>query len=86
MTDSTIDLLPCPFCGKPAHHNDGGNSVFGRDWWKVGCSDCDVIFADREEWDFHVPEGQSQLKYPPKECFDRWNTRTPQQQRQTESK
>ncbi len=63
-------IKPCPFCGKPAKDNDGGNSVFGRMWWRVGCADCDVTFADREQWD-----NTKHLVLPPMECFERWNSR-----------
>lgn len=65
----TPKLKPCPFCGGEAKHNDGGNSVYGRFWWRVGCTECSVILADREEWD------GSHLRYPPMECVDRWNKR-----------
>lgn len=71
----SAELKPCPFCGGEAKHNDGGNSVFGRLWWAVGCVECDVVFRDREVWkdegDRHV------LALPPKECFERWNVRAP---------
>lgn len=75
---SQIELKPCPFCGGPAKHNNGGNSVYGRFWWAVGCSDCDVVFNDREEWhEFNGPLS-GQLKFEAKECFARWNARTPE--------
>ena len=70
----TETLRPCPFCGGDAKHNEGGNSVYGRLWWEVGCTDCDVIFSDREVWDKDNP-GMLDPTYPPKECFDRWNRR-----------
>lgn len=63
-------LKPCPFCGGPAVHNDGGNSVYGRLWWAVGCVECDVELSDRELWG-----AGARLELPPKECFERWNRR-----------
>ena len=63
-------LLPCPFCGGEAKHNSGGGSVYGRLWWAVGCENCNVVFRDREVWNEDM-----KLKYEPKECFERWNTR-----------
>lgn len=68
----TPELKPCPFCGGPAETNDGGDSVYGRFWWAVGCSSCDVVFCDREKWD-----GNGHLTLPPQECFERWNRRAP---------
>ena len=64
------ELKPCPFCGGAAKHNDGGSSIFGRFWWAVGCTECDVVFRDREVWDENM-----RLKLPPMECFERWNRR-----------
>ena len=66
------ELKPCPLCGGPAHHNDGGNSRYGRFWWAVGCHDCEVYLSDREVF---VAGGQLDPAYPPKECFTRWNSR-----------
>lgn len=66
----TSELKPCPFCGGDAKHNDGGNSVYGRFWWKVWCDDCQIQLADQEIW-----TEDHKLKLPPKECFERWNTR-----------
>ena len=74
---SEIELKPCAFCGAKAKHNDGGNSVYGRFWWAVGCSDCDVVFRDREEWHEFDGPMSGRLKFEAKECFDRWNTRAP---------
>lgn len=73
MTD-TPELKPCPFCGGEASHNDGGNSVYGRYWWVVGCKNCDVTFADQEVWSKTDP-GMLDPAYPPKHCFIAWNTR-----------
>jgi hypothetical protein len=69
-------LKPCPFCGGEAHHNDGGGSVYGRFWWRVGCPDCGVSFADEERWDAERP-GMLDPAYPPKHCFAAWNRRAP---------
>lgn len=72
--DAETALKPCPFCGGEASTNDGGNSVYGRLWWTVGCVSCGVYFSDQETWD---PEKHGYL-HPdckPKECFDVWNTR-----------
>ena len=67
-------LKPCPFCGGSPSTNEGGNSTYGRFWWRVGCEACDFYFRDREVWN---TDGPSMLdpKYPPKECFERWNAR-----------
>lgn len=69
-----IELKACPFCGGNAEHNGGGNSVYGRFWWAVGCTSCDISMHDQEVWD---KAGSSKLDkdYPPQECFSRWNTR-----------
>jgi hypothetical protein len=72
---NVLTLKPCPFCGNPPQHNDGGNSTYGRLWWSVWCNECEVHMSDREKFDFTRPEGQSQLVYPAKECFERWNRR-----------
>jgi hypothetical protein len=71
-----IDLKPCPFCGSPASHNQGGNSVYGRLWWAVWCDPCQVEMRDLEVWD-RSPDRPGMLHpdYPPKECFARWNNR-----------
>lgn len=71
------ELKPCPFCGGEAKHNEGGNSVYGRFWWSVGCSSCGVVMHDREVW---KKDGSCILdeNYPPKECMNRWNTRAEQ--------
>ena len=67
-------ILPCPFCGAEALHNNGGNSIFGRLWWAVGCHGCDIIISDREVW---IPgTGQLDPAYPARECIERWNTRS----------
>ena len=68
------ELKPCPFCGGEAKTNEGGNSVYGRFWWRVGCPDCDVIFYDKERWSQTDP-GMLDPAYPPKHCFDDWNRR-----------
>ena len=68
------ELKPCPFCGGEASHNDGGNSVYGRYWWVVGCKNCDVTFADKEVWS-KTDHGMLDPAYPPKHCFTAWNTR-----------
>ena len=77
MTDTieAPDILPCPFCGGEATHNDGGNSAYGRLWWCVGCENCDVWFADEEVWS-KTEHGMLDPAYPPKHCFKVWNTRT----------
>lgn len=70
----TTELKPCPFCGEMPTTNGGGNSVYGRFWWAVGCNPCGVYFNDDEKWD---PDNQGKL-HPdshPKECFEVWNTR-----------
>ncbi|WP_102858266.1 Lar family restriction alleviation protein [Phaeobacter inhibens] len=67
-------LKPCPFCGGPACHNDGGDSVYGRFWWSVGCTSCGISFTDREFWS-HGDQSKLDPNYPPKECFGRWNQR-----------
>jgi hypothetical protein len=74
---STIELLPCPFCGSPATHNDGGNSVFGRLWWAVCCRECKIVMSDQERWDPDNP-GYLHPDFPPQECFARWNRRASQ--------
>lgn len=66
------ELKPCPFCGGPAIHNDGGNSTYGRLWWAVGCEECLVEIRDRELW---AEGAKLDPAYPPKECFTRWNAR-----------
>lgn len=71
------DLLPCPFCGGEAEHNDGGNSVFGRFWWAVWCNTCQIEMRDRERWDGNRP-GMLDPAFPPQESFARWNRRAPQ--------
>lgn len=71
---TALELKPCPFCGGTVHTNDGGNSVYGPFWWKVGCPDCGVIFADQKMWDKSRP-GMLDPSYPPKHCFAAWNTR-----------
>lgn len=70
----TAELKACPFCGESAQ-SDCGSSVYGRMWWSVGCTKCDVVMHDREVWE----KGTARLdnNYPEKECFLRWNTRTP---------
>ncbi len=70
----SINLKPCPFCGGEAQHNDGGNSVFGRFWWIVGCVECGIRMNDQEKWETG-DDGSSRLALPPKECFERWNRR-----------
>ena len=75
VTREAPDLLPCPFCGGEATHNDGGNSTYGRLWWCVGCENCDVWFADEEVWS-KTKHGMLDPAYPPKHCFKVWNTRT----------
>ncbi len=75
------ELKPCPFCGGPASHNDGGNSVYGRWWWSIWCEECGIAVHDREVWD-----SEFKLKLPPKECFERWNKRSaPSQARLSEA-
>lgn len=71
---NTHELKPCPFCGGEASTNDGGNSVYGRFWWRVGCIECGIWMADPEVWE---PNGTGKLDpdYPPQFCFDQWNTR-----------
>lgn len=77
MTDSKeAELKPCPFCGGAAQDNDGGNSIYGRFWWSVGCVDCEVVLHDREEWHDRSGPKAGRLKYEAKECFDRWNRRS----------
>ena len=71
------DLKPCPFCGGSPSTNEGGNSTYGRFWWRVGCEPCDISLSDREVWDSNRP-GMLEPKYPPKECFERWNMRAAQ--------
>lgn len=73
MTDLE-ELKPCPFCGGEARHNDGGNSVYGRLWWSVWCSSCDIEMNDREVWS-KTDHGMLDPGYPPKECLNRWNRR-----------
>ncbi len=68
------ELKPCPFCGGKPSHNDGGNSRYGRFWWRVGCLNCGVFFDDEERWDANSP-GNLDQSYPPKQCFEVWNTR-----------
>ena len=68
------DLLPCPFCGGEAAHNEGGGSVFGRMWWTVGCKTCDIWFSDPEVWS-KTDHGMLDPAYPPKHCFTAWNRR-----------
>ena len=50
LIDKAEALLPCPFCGGEASHNEGGESVFGRMWWTVGCKTCYIWFSDPEVW------------------------------------
>lgn len=69
------ELKPCPFCGAPASHNDGGNSVFGRLWWRVWCQPCGIEMWDEEKWDPERP-GYLDQAYPPKHCFEAWNRRS----------
>lgn len=68
------ELKPCPFCGGKPSHNDGGNSRYGRFWWRVGCLNCGVFFDDEERWDANSP-GNLDQSYPPRQCFEVWNTR-----------
>jgi hypothetical protein len=72
QTPKHSELKPCPFCGGKAEHNDGGNSVYGRFWWVVGCNNCQIFFRDQEKWDH---SNGSKLLGEPKECFAVWNTR-----------
>ncbi len=53
MTDSAEKLLPCPFCGAPAHTEANPDFGIGRDWLiHAGCGpDCGaqpVILGDTE--------------------------------------
>lgn len=68
------DLKPCPFCGGEASHNGGGDSVFGRFWWTVGCKTCDFWLSDKEVWS-QTDHGMLDPAYPPKHCFALWNKR-----------
>lgn len=69
------ELKPCPFCGGKPSHNEGGNSRYGRFWWRVGCVNCGVFFNDEEKWDANSP-GNLDPECHQKQCFDTWNTRT----------
>ena len=69
------ELLPCPFCGRDASHNNGGGSIFGRFWWTVGCKTCDIMVSDPEVWDKKNP-GMLDPAYPAKWCIAAWNRRT----------
>jgi len=71
-------LLACPFCGGAAiltERHDCGYSLYGRFWWTVACENGCVSFTDREEF-YHTDDGRYLLKYPAKECVERWNTRS----------
>lgn len=73
----TEPLKPCPFCGGPARsgeRNEHGYPKYGRFWYFVGCDTCEFEFSDREEF-YHTDDGRYLLKYPEKECIDRWNNR-----------
>jgi hypothetical protein len=77
MTDTTDNaLLPCPFCGGDASHNDGGNSVFGRFWWTVGCKLCGIWLSAQEVWS-QTDHGKVEIASRRKRCFAAWNTRAP---------
>ena len=73
MTNA-LKLKPCPFCGGEAIHNNGGDSVYGRLWWSVGCEACDIFISDKEVWDKSAP-GMLDPMVPPKSCFSAWSTR-----------
>lgn len=66
------ELKPCPFCGGPAEADDGGNTIYGRYFWAVGCQPCAVVLTDREEWKDGL------LVLPAQECIERWNKRAPE--------
>lgn len=68
------EIKPCPFCGGEAHHNDGGNSVYGRFWWAVWCDACQFEMRDQEVWSKTDP-GMLDPSYPPGHCITAWNRR-----------
>ena len=77
MTSDEMPLKPCPFCnGKPRSWEDHGfgYSKYGRYWFNVMCDNCGFFMRDREEFE-HTDDGRYVIKYPEKECFNRWNTR-----------
>lgn len=59
-----IDLLPCPFCGKPAQYKSRRDeSLWSHDivtWHEVWCCECDFLMDQCDDAD---------------ELERRWNTR-----------
>lgn len=69
MTMPTIELKPCPFCGKPARIEKGEISGF----WRVGCDTRDIGLC---RGNIKVPSGlytHRTMKF----AVDAWNRRAP---------
>jgi len=71
---STIaDIKPCPFCGGEAKHNRGGNSRYGRLWWRVWCDECQYGMHDMEIWNHDFTRLHEDCREM--ESIERWNRR-----------